>query len=66
MIFHAIISIDDDRWCKHPYSVKILDENNNCVIHRNYLDDEDECLQIISNFKQKGNNVCDDITTEYY
>ncbi len=66
MIYHAKISIDDDRWAKHPYSVKIYDENDNIVVNQNYLDDEEECLNIISNFKDQGNDVSDDIETDYY
>ena len=66
MIYHAKISIDDDRWSKHPYSVKIYDENDNIVVNQNYLDDEEECLNIISNFKDQGNDVSDDIETDYY
>lgn len=66
MLYHAKIRIDDDRWCKHPYSVDIVDEDGNWVAGGNFLDDEDECYRIIEKFKAKGNQVSDDVETEFY
>lgn len=46
MKYHATIEIDDDRWAKHPYSIRIKDEDGNEVSYMNYLDDRDECYRI--------------------
>lgn len=50
MKYSAIISIDDDRWAKHPYSVKIVDENGNVVEYHDSLDSRNECSRIINQY----------------
>lgn len=62
MQYSAVISIDDDRWAKHPYSVKIVDENGNQVEYHDSLDSRAECKRIIDKYNISFSNI----TEEFY
>lgn len=46
MNYRAIIRIDEDRWCKHPYGIVIYDDNDNEVESSNWLDSRDDCYRL--------------------
>ena len=50
MSYTAVIRIDDDKWAKHPYGIRIKDEDGNEVIDRNYLDSREECYRIADEY----------------
>lgn len=62
MNYTAVIEIDDDRWCKHPYGIKILDEDENVVKYANFLDDRKACYRVAAEY---GINP-GDIEEEFY
>ena len=45
-MYTAVIYIDDDRWCKHPYGIKIYDEDGDEVTSLNFLDSREECYRV--------------------
>ncbi len=46
MVYTAVIEIDDDRWAKHPYSIRIKDENGRDVLYRDSLNSLEACYRI--------------------
>lgn len=46
MKYHAVIEIDDDRWCKKPFGITIYDENNKQVRCTSNLKERDECYRL--------------------
>ena len=61
-MYTAIIRIDDDRWCKHPYAIRIYDENGNEVMYQNFLDNREECYRV----SDKYGIARSDIEEEFY
>lgn len=66
MAIHVTITIDDDRWAKHPYGVEFDDEECNSKFHSNWLDSRTECYKIINKAKEAGYDIDDDISEEFY
>ena len=62
MEYSAVIRIDDDRWCKHPYSIKIYDEDGDEVTGANFLNSREACYRISDKY---GINHSD-IEEEFY
>ena len=50
MNYTATIGIDDDRWAKHPYSIRIYDEDGNEVLYRSSLDSRESCYRIADRY----------------
>ena len=66
MAIRATISIDDDRWAKHPYGVKFDDSECNEKYGKNGLDGRDECYRQIERAKSAGYNIEDEIDEYFY
>lgn len=60
----ATISIDDDRWAKHPYGIKFDDEECNEKFSTNGLDSREDCYRIIKKAKEAGYEI--DINVDEY
>lgn len=50
MKYTAVIEIDDDRWAKHPYGIRIKDEDGNQVAYQNFLDSRKACYRIAAEY----------------
>ena len=62
----ATISIDDDRWAKHPYGVQFDDEECNSKFHTNGLDSRKECYNVIEDAKVAGYDIDSEIDEYFY
>lgn len=66
MSIKAVISIDDDRWAKHPYSIKFDDEDCNSQYRRDSLNSRAACYRIIEQAKAAGFDIDPNIEEEFY
>ena len=62
MKYTAVIEIDDDRWAKHPYAIRIKDENGKEVEYESSLDSRQACYRI----SRKYDIQLSDIKEEFY
>ena len=62
MKYTAVIEIDDDRWQKHPYGIRIRDEDGNQVEYENFLNSWDACYRV----SDKYNIPRDEIKEVFY
>lgn len=66
MSIKATITIDDDRWAKHPFGVKFDDEECNEKFRRNGLDSWESCYRIIEKAKADGYDIDPNVDKSYY
>ena len=66
MAIKATIKIDGDRWEKHPYGVSFDDEECDKKFHANYLDNRDECYEVIEKAREAGYDVDSNIDEYVY
>ena len=60
--YTAIIEVDDDKWAKHPYGIRIFDENDNQVYYMNFMNSPEECYKISDQYDIPRS----EIRKEYY
>lgn len=66
MAIKATISIDDDRWAKHPYGVSFDDEECNKRFGENGLNSRDDCYIRISSARRAGFDIDTDVEEYFY
>lgn len=66
MSIHATITIDDDRWAKHPYGVEFDDQECNNRFRTNGLNSREDCYRIIERAKAAGYDIDNTIAEEFY
>jgi hypothetical protein len=62
----ATITIDDDRWAKHPYGVEFDDNECNSRFHTNRLDSRVACYRVIESARAAGFDIDERIDVMYY
>jgi uncharacterized protein YrzB (UPF0473 family) len=55
--YTAAIEIDDDRWAKHPYGIRIYDEDGNEVLYRSSLDSRESCYRIADRYRIQHSDI---------
>ncbi len=58
----AVIQIDDDRWARHPYGIRISDEDGNEVEYKSSLNSREDCYRIARKYGIQE----DDIRETFY
>lgn len=66
MVVKATITIDDDRWAKHPYGVEFSDKECDAKYGRNGLNNRDECYRSIESAKRGGYDVDSHVDERFY
>jgi len=65
MAIKATITIDDDRWAKHPYGVKFNDLECNEKYGVNGLNHREDCYRVIKSARNAGYDI-DFAVDEYF
>lgn len=66
MKIKAKISIDDDRWAKHPFSISFDDEECASKYAATSLNSWEDCYRRINQAKSAGFDIDDDIEEVFY
>lgn len=66
MSIKATITIDDDRWAKHPYGVEFDDPECNATYGTNGLNRRAECYIIIERARVAGYDIDTDVDERFY
>ncbi len=66
MAIKVLIRIDDDRWAKHPYTIKFDDEECNSQFYEDSLDSRQDCYRVIERARAAGFDIDPDIEEEFY
>lgn len=66
MSIKVTISIDDDRWAKHPYSIKFDDDECNQKFSRSSLNSRQDCYRIIRKAEEEGYDIDPDVEEYFY
>ena len=66
MAIKATITIDDDRWAKHPYGVEFDDPKCNSRFHTNGLDSREACYRVIDRARDAGFDIDDSVDERFY
>ena len=66
MSIKATITIDDDRWAKHPYGVEFDDPECNAAYGTNGLNRRDDCQIIINRAKSAGYDIDIHVDERFY
>ena len=66
MKIKATISIDDDRWAKHPYGIKFSDSECESTYGRNGIDSREQCYRIIEKARNEGYDIDSDVEEYFY
>lgn len=66
MAIKATITIDDDRWAKHPYGVEFDDPECDDRYGRNGLNRRVDCNEIIEHARNAGYDIDPDVDERFY
>lgn len=66
MAIKATITIDDDRWAKHPYGVEFDDKECNQKFHTTSLNSRKDCDQVIKKAKEEGYDIDPIVEERFY
>lgn len=66
MAIKATITIDDDRWAKHPYGVEFNDPECEDKYGVNGLNHREECCRIIERARKAGYEIDLDVDERFY
>ena len=66
MAIKARITIDDDRWAKHPYGVEFDDPECDAKYGGSGLNRREECNRAIQSAKNAGYDIDPDVDEYFY